>query len=158
MLFDALGRLVFSDNYNNRIRTIGLSGIITTIAGSTSLPSGFCDPFTEGAQATAAVLCGPAGLSLDPGGTLFFTDYYNNRVRKITLGIVTTVAGSGPKWPSAGGYSGDGGPATQAVLNYPVGIASDGLGDVYIADTENHVIRKVNQAGTITTVPEIRVG
>jgi hypothetical protein len=71
---------------------------------------------------------------------------------------VTTVAGSGPKWPSAGGYSGDGGQATQAVLNYPVGIASDGLGDVYIADTENHVIRKVNQAGTITTVPEIRVG
>jgi sugar lactone lactonase YvrE len=158
LLFDGAGRLVFSDNYNNRMRRISGAGIITTIAGNTSLPVGFCDPFTEGSQATAAVLCGPAGLSLDPTGTLFFTDYYNNRVRKITAGTVTTVAGSGPKWPAAGGYSGDGGPATLAVLNYATGLANDGSGRLYIADTQNHVIRMVDQLGTITTVPENRVG
>jgi sugar lactone lactonase YvrE len=158
LLFDSAGRLVFSDTYNNRIRRISEAGIITTIAGSTTIPNGFCDPFTEGSQATAAVLCGPLGLSLDPTGTLFFTDYYNNRVRKITGGNVTTVAGSGPQWPQAGGYSGDGGPATQAVLDYARGLADDGSGHLYIADTENGVIRMVDPQGTITTVPENRVG
>jgi sugar lactone lactonase YvrE len=158
LLFDGLGRLVFSDNYNNRIRRIDAHGTITTIAGGTALPAGFCDPFIEGSLATRAVLCGPAGLSRDQLGTLFFTDYYNNRVRKITAGIVTTVAGSGPKWPQPGGYSGDGGPATLAVLNYPIGVAHDCCGNLYIADAENHVIRKVDQLGLITTVPEIRVG
>lgn len=154
LFVDKGGNVVFADLYNSRIRKISPSGIITTVVGSAPLPSGYCDPHMEIELTASAVLCGPMGLSYN-GSTVFFTDYYNNRVRKVAvLGLVVLpVAGSGPNWPSAGGYSGDGGPAILGVMNYPIDIAVDGKGNLYISDDQNHVIRKVNQLGIITTVP-----
>jgi sugar lactone lactonase YvrE len=90
----------------------------------------------------------PDGLVFDSAGNLYVADSDNNVIRKITpAGLITTVIGTGTP-----GYSGDGGPAGKATLTYPTGMAFDGSGNLYIADTGNHVIRKVTPAGIISTV------
>lgn len=119
------------------------AGTISTVAGD-----GLGGYHGDGGPATSAELWAPLCVALDGNGNLYIADTNNNVVRKMTPGgTISTVAGSG-----ASGYSGDGGPATSATLNFPSGIALDGAGNVYIADTENNVIRKVTAAGTITTL------
>jgi sugar lactone lactonase YvrE len=142
MVFDASGNLLFVDGGNNRIRKIDPSGIISTIAGD-----GTAGYSGDNGQALLATLNSPYGLTLDSAGNMFFTDLGNAAVRKVdTSGIITTVAGDG-----IAGYSGDGGPATSAMLNDPRGLSIDLHGTLYLADTSNHVVRKVDTAGIITT-------
>ena len=129
------------DNTISKIRKINTSGIISTFAGGGIV-------LGDGGPATAAKLRGPYGVAIDAIGNLYIADANNNRVRKVnTLGVISTVAGGTPTV----GYSGDGGPATSAQLNTPVGVAVDASGNLYIADKNNYVIRKVNPSGIIST-------
>jgi RHS repeat-associated protein len=137
---DASGDIYIADTWNHRIRKVS-QGIITTVAGNGE--SGFSG---DGGDATAASLSSPSGVAVDALGDLYIADTYNHRIRKVSQGIITTVAGNGDY-----GFSGDGGDATAASLYYPSGVAVDASGDLYIADTQNHRIRKVSQ-GIITTV------
>jgi cysteine-rich repeat protein len=143
---DPAGRLLIADTGNQRIRRVDLgSGIITTIAGTGSEgDSG------DGGPATAAALSDPRGLVIGSSGHLYFADSGNHRIRRIdaTSGVITTIAGDGDE-----GQQGDDGPATAAHLARPSDVALDASGDLYIADTNNHVIRKVNSSdGIIRTV------
>ncbi len=103
----------------------------------------------DGGPAISATLAVPLGLALGPGGSLYIADFLNNRIRKVTsAGIITTYAGGGsPQFPSIG----DNGPAPQAALSFPSGIAFDPAGNAYIADTNHNCIHKVDTSGTITT-------
>ena len=102
----------------------------------------------DGGPATSAYLGRPSGLYVDGPGNIYIADTNNDRIRKVSpSGIITTVAGSGSE-----GYSGDGGPATAAGLNHPMGVYGDTSGNIYIADTYNNRIRKVSASGTISTV------
>jgi hypothetical protein len=141
---DAAGNIFIADYGNHRIRKIAAgTSIITTFAGSTEGFGG------DGGAATAAQLRGPRAVAVDPAGSVFIADQYNHRVRVVDAGtnVITTIAGNGML-----GFDGDGGPATMAQLRYPAGVGVDGSGNVYIADRENHRIRKVTAAtGIITT-------
>ncbi len=140
LAMDDSGNIFVSDELNYRIRKITPAGIITTIAGNGT--GGYSG---DGGNATAAQIT-PTGIAVDHSGNVFVAT--NNRVRKInSAGIISTVAGTG-----IAGYSGDGGSATAAKLNQPVGIASDGLGNLYISDQYNYRIRKVTTSGIITTI------
>jgi sugar lactone lactonase YvrE len=131
---DGSGRLYIVDYGNNRVRRVDASGRITTIAGNGE--RGFSG---DGGPATAARLNSPSGLALDHSGNLYIADSRNNRVRKVSrAGTITTVAGTGK-----GGFSGDGDKATEAKLNYPIGLALDHSHNLYIADSGNHRVRKV---------------
>jgi uncharacterized protein YjiK len=141
---DASGNVYIADQFHNRIAKVDTRGIMTTVVGSDGV-AGFRG---DGGPANQARLDGPGGLALDASGNLYIADLYNYRIRKMdTNGIITTVAGNGTQ-----GYGGDGGPATQAILNYPEGVALDKSGNLYIADGANHRIRKVDKNGIITTV------
>ncbi|GAB4044632.1 NHL domain-containing protein [Spirosoma jeollabukense] len=116
----------------------GWAQTINTFAGKES----------ENVPATTAHLAFPNRVTVDGSGNLYIADTDNNRIRKVSpLGLITTVAGTGIQ-----GYTGDGGPATAAQLNTPVGLALDGSGNLYVTDTYNHRIRKINPAGMIATV------
>ncbi len=116
--------------------------VITTIAGNGNL--GFAG---DGGQARNAVLNYPQRMLIDPVGNVYLSDTGNNRVRKIAPnGVITTVAGGG-----AASFAGDGGPATQALLNQPIGLALDSAGNLYIADSGNRRVRRVDSGGIITT-------
>ena len=124
------------------------NNIITTVAGNGT--NGYSG---DGGPATSANLYGPACMAFDSFGNLYFADQSNNRIRKVdTNGVITTVAGNGPSQYGSGGYSGDGGLATNAALGWPPGIAVDGVGNLFIADRNNGRIRKVDTNGIITTV------
>jgi sugar lactone lactonase YvrE len=139
---DAAGNLYIADYVNNRIRKVAPNGIITTVAGGGGSGLG------DGAVATNATLFGPSGVALDAHGNLYLADNGNNRIRRMaTNGIITTVAGNG-----TGTYAGDGGPATNASLYNPKGVALDAVGNLYIADYRNDRIRMVTTNGIITTV------
>ena len=140
---DGAGNLFIADRFNNRIRKVDTSGIITTVAGNGTF--GFSG---DGGPATSASLRNPQRVVLDSAGNLFIVDLSNNRIRKVdTSGIITTVAGDG-----IFGFSGDGGPATSASLRNPTGVALDSAGNLFIADLSNFRIRKVDTSGIITTV------
>ena len=142
---DSSGNVFVADTYNNAIRRIDhSSGIITTIAGN-----GTAGYSGDGQVATSALLNHPMGLSFNSGGDLFVADYGNHVVRKIAASnaFITTVAGTGTE-----GFSGDGGAATAAMLDYPVDVATSSAGELYIADSANHRVRKVGSDGTISTV------
>jgi hypothetical protein len=140
---DKAGNLYIADTDNNCIRKVDATGTITTVAGNGE--AGFSG---DGGTATNASLNAPSCLALDGVGNLFVTDVFNNRIRKVgTNGIITTVAGNG-----SAGYFGDGGTATNASLSYPLGLAVDGAGDLFIADLGNNRIRQVNARGIISTV------
>lgn len=140
---DSAGNIYIADYANLRIRKVSTSGIITTVAGNGTL--GFSG---DGGPATNAAFHDPRYLAVDAAGNIYIADRTNHRIRKVsTSGIITTVAGNGTP-----GFSGDGGPATNAAINYPFGVAVDGAGNIYFADNINHRIRKVNTSGIITTV------
>ena len=140
---DSAGNIYIADSYNNRIRKVDTSGGITTVAGNGTF--GFSG---DGGPATAAELNQPSSVAVDSAGNIYIADSYNNRIRKVdTSGGITTVAGNGTF-----GFSGDGGPATAAELNQPSSVAVDSAGNIYIADSANNRIRKVDTSGGITTV------
>ena len=149
---DPVGNLYIADYYNYRIRKVDTSGIITTVAGGGEP----LDPefLGDGGPATEAWLYQPIGVAVDAAGNLYIADWYHYRIRKVdTNGIITTVAGNGTY-----GYSGDGGPATQAQISQPSAVALDAAGDLYIADSwYNSVIRKVTHGlfAELTTVGDI---
>jgi sugar lactone lactonase YvrE len=139
---DAAGNLYIGDRNNRRVRKVSREGIITTVVG------GGTAPVSDGAAATAIALSNPGGLAVDAAGNLYLAERGLNRILKVSpAGIVTTVAGTG-----TGGYSGDGGPATQAQINVPWGVAVDRAGNLFFAENANHRIRKVSTDGIITTV------
>jgi sugar lactone lactonase YvrE len=143
--FDATGNLYLADTGNHRIRKISTTGIITTIAGTGT--QGFSG---DNAPATAATIDSPTGLALDASDNLYLADTHNHRIRRIdaATGIITTLAGTGT--PS---FSGDNAAATTATLALPHGLTIDATGNLYLADTENHRIRRIDAAtGVITTV------
>jgi uncharacterized protein (TIGR03437 family) len=143
VLVDPSGNLYFTDSSNQRIRRVGTDGIITTVAGNGV--NGFSG---DGGLAINAAMSFPLGLALDQSGNLYFTDGNNNRVRMITpAGIISTFAGNG-----AGTFAGDGGQATSASINIPSDVTIDSSGNMYIADSGNNRIRKVDPSGIITTI------
>ena len=149
---DGSGNLYISDRFNHRIRKVDASGTITTVAGSGATGSGEGGFSGDGGAATDARLNLPRGIALDGSGNLYIADTKNHRIRKVDAsGTITTVAGSDDTGVF-GGFSGDGGPATDAQLAFPHGIALDDSGNLYIADTNNLRIRKVDASGVITTV------
>jgi len=151
---DTIGNLFIADSYNQRIRKVGINGIITTVAGSGLTGYGNGSYSGDGDAATNAELNNPTGVAVDASGNLFITDQNNDRIRKVsTNGIITTVAGNGTN-----NYTGDRGAATNAELNLngwlygPSGVAVGTAGNLFIADSGNNVIREVNSNGIITTV------
>ncbi|MFJ9597911.1 hypothetical protein ACIRS3_34845, partial [Streptomyces virginiae] len=123
-------------------RKVTREGIITTFAGNGQQGSA-----GDGGQATAAELNCPVGVAVDAAGDLYIADSADHRVRRVTReGIITTFAGNGQR-----GDAGDGGQATAAELSHPVGVVVDAAGDLYIADSANHRVRKVTREGIITT-------
>jgi len=143
---DSAKNVYVSDYNNSVIRKIDTAGTITTIAGL----QGQCGFSGDGGPATSAKICHAGMVTPDSSGNLYIGDGGNCRVRKIVLssGTISTYAGTGTC-----GYAGDGGLATAAKLNNPFGVVEDNAGNVYIADTNNYVIRKVtNSTGIITTI------
>jgi hypothetical protein len=152
LVFDKTGNLYISDNYNHVVRKISATtGIITTIAGTGT--RGYSG---DGGPATAANMNNPSGITIDRSGNLYISEITNNAIRRIDAitGIITTAAGTG-----ASGYSGDGGPATAAMLNFPGDLTTDTAGNVFIADGFNNRVRKITvSTGTITTIAGLNYG
>ncbi len=142
---DKSGVVYFSDFAKNCVRKIGLDGIIYPVAGRGDTIAGF---YGDNGPATAAMFNGPWGIAVDKKGNVFIADASNNRIRKVdTFGIVTTVVGDGVPYPIN-----DGMPATAGRVQYPYGIDIDNLGNLYIADNGNNIIRKVDTLGIIHTI------
>ncbi len=140
---DRLGNIYIADNGNFRIRKINAAGIITTIAGT-----GISGSLGDGGAATAARIFGPDGIAVDTAGNVYISS--PGAIRKVdaATGIITRVAGDG----TTGSYSGDGGPATAAQVGQSSDIDVDALGQIYFTDYPNHVVRKVDVGGIITTI------
>ena len=134
--------LYFADTGNHVVRKIDGQDIVSTVAGT-----GVAGYNGDGIKATSAQLNGPRDVFVDGDGNVYIADTENCRVRKVSGGTISTVAGDGTC-----GYGGDGGPATAAQLNRPSGVAVDEAGTIYIADTENCRIRRVLVGGTIETI------
>ncbi len=140
---DGAGNLFIADRSAHRIRKVDPAGVIATVAGTGERGFG-----GDGGAATEAQLASPAGVAVDGAGNLLIADTDNERIRKVDpAGVIATVAGIGER-----GFSGDGGGATEAQLTSPAGMAVDGAGNLFIADRDNHRIRKVDPAGVIATV------
>lgn len=144
LAIDSRGDLYIADQGSNTVRRLTPDGSLSTYAGMGQ--AGFAGDY---AAATGALLDHPSGLAFDDAGNLFIADQGNNRIRKVDheTGIITTVAGSGESY----GFSGDGGPAAQAELSLPAGIAVHN-GSLYIADTGNNRVRQVSPTGVIRTL------
>ena len=145
IILDGAGNIFFADSGNNVIREIiAATGVIETVAGTGN--PGYTG---DSGAATQATLNNPQGIVMDANNNLYISDTGNNVIREVsaTGGIITTIAGTGV--PSFGG---DGGPASLAYLNQPWAVTLGPDGSLYIADFANNRIRKINPAGTITTV------
>lgn len=140
------GEILIADTENHRIRKVGRDGIITTIVGTGV--NGFAG---DDGPPDKAQLWSPRGLAFDAGGNLLIADTANHRIRRIERRddafVITTIAGTG-----SAGFGGDGGSAKNAQLNGPRGLAVDSAGNIYIADTGNHRIRKIDGSGNISTI------
>ena len=149
---DGLGNVYIGEMGNRRVRKVSTDGIITTVAGN----GDDLEPGVNGQPATAVGLGPVAGVAVDASGNLyvscynsashFGSDSVNEVFRVNAAGVVNSIAGTG-----AGGYSGEGGPATAALLSHPTKVATDNSGNVYIADMGNNRIRKIDASGIITT-------
>lgn len=138
------GRLLIADTYNHLVREYNPDRDYNQQFAGT-LTNGFSG---DGSWAYAADLSFPTDVAVDGSGRVYIADSGNSRVRRVTSGIITTVAGNG-----VFGYAGDGGPATSAQINQPYGIGVDSAGNLYIADTVNHRVRRVDAAtGVIATI------
>ncbi|HLA26593.1 MAG TPA: NHL repeat-containing protein, partial [Syntrophales bacterium] len=135
---DASGNLYIADTGNHKIRRVTAAGIISTVAGNGLVGSG-----GDGGPATLAKFESPEGVCLDAAGNIFIADTNNHRIRKVTAGMISRVAGS------AIGFFGDGGDALSAKLDSPQGVAVDVAGNIFIADTNNHRVRKVTASTNI---------
>lgn len=146
---DASGNLYIADANNNTIRKVDASGVITTFAGTgfgAGLGIGHGAYSGDGGSAVLARLSFPRSVALDAHGRLYIADAGNNVVRRVANDTITTFAGSGTR-----GFSGDGGSALAASMNFPASVAVSNAGELYIADEGNNSIRKVNTAGIIST-------
>ena len=140
---DPTGALLIADTAGSRIRKVTAAGIISTVAGNGE--GGFSG---DGGPAILARLSAPSGVTVDASGNILIADHNNNRIRRVTPdGVIQTIAGNGTRGPVV-----DGGPATETSINLPGGVAVDASGNILIADTHNHRIRKVNASGIISTV------
>jgi len=151
---DTIGDLFITDSGNNVIREVKTNGIITTVAGNGyGAGIGLGGYSGDGGAATNAELFNPYNTAVDTTGNLFIADTGNQVVREVkTNGIITTVAGNGyGAGTRYGGYSGDGGEATNAELSGPLDVAVDAIGNLFIVDAGNNVIREVETNGIITT-------
>jgi sugar lactone lactonase YvrE len=149
---NAAGDVFVADTYNNRVVRITPQGQVVTVAGD-----GVAGYSGDGRLAAFAELNDPTGVAVDADGNLYIADSANNVIRRVDAktGVITTVAGdytADKANNGLGGFSGDGGPATSARLDDPQGVAVDGAGDLFIADTFNNAIREVTPAGVISTV------
>jgi polygalacturonase len=148
---DANGNLYIADTTNLVVRKVlAATGVISTYAGGgSSTCSGTTDSYGDGCAATSAPLYGPRGTAVDPSGNVYIADYSKSQVRKVTssTGMISLYAGTG-----SGGYSGDGGLAYQGAIHNPENASFDSVGNMYIADTKNNAIRKVDTSGIITTI------
>ncbi len=143
LVVDSGGNIYVTDTENNRLRKIQSNGIVNTVAGN-----GTFRFFPDGTPAVNSFLLAPHGVSLDGNGNVYIADTSSNYVRKITkAGVISTIAGTGGR-----DFSGDGGPASLAGLAAPGNVTADASGNLYIADTDNAVIRKIAPNGTISTV------
>jgi sugar lactone lactonase YvrE len=143
--FDTQGNLYIAETGNHAVREFTVAGVVTTVAGNGV--QGFSG---DSGPATAAELDSPAGLALDTAGNLYIADSHNHRVREVAAatGTITTLAGTG-----VAGYSGDGGLAVAAQLDLPTALALDSAGNLYIADTDNHRVRRIAvTTGVIATI------
>jgi sugar lactone lactonase YvrE len=142
MAIDAQGNIYVSDSFNNRIRKIAPDGTVTTIAGNGI--AGYLN--TDAGNAANAEFYGPQGLAVDAQGNIFVADFGNNVIREIaTTGAVTTFAGNG----TAGYVDGT---SSAAEFNGPAGLAFDKQGNLYVADNNNNMIRKITSAGVVSRV------
>jgi sugar lactone lactonase YvrE len=143
MAISPKGDIYIARRAHNVISRIDKKGLLVNVVGTGA--SGYSG---DGGSATRAQLKVPAGLTFDSKGNLYIADRENHRVRKVNRkGIITTVAGNG-----TAGFSGDGGPATQASLNLPSGLVVDNKGNLYISDRSNNRVRMVNGKGIIKTI------
>ena len=145
IVFDPAGNLYIAETANHDVRKVDPTGNLTTIAGTGT--QGFNG---DNGSASAAELDSPQGLALDTANNLYIADTHNHRIRKLSLttGIITTIAGTG-----AAGFSGDNGPAASAQLDLPTALTLDTNQNLYLADTANHRIRRIDAAtGIITTI------
>jgi len=140
---DAHGNIYISDVFNGRIRLVDTNGFMHTFAGN-----GTWGNSGDGGPATNAEFQLPTAIAVDKKGNVYFSDEGNGNIRKInTHGIITTIAGTGMS-----GYSGDGGPATNAEIDVPWGISVDGIGNVYVPMIHYNTIRMIDTAGIIWTI------
>ena len=146
IVLDSKGNVFFSDSQSSVVRRIGTDGIIITVAG-TGTPG-----YSGEGPATSVQLSTPEGLALDSKGNLYIADRYNNRVRRVAGGIISTFAGTGE--PGTGSADGTD-RATGAKLFQPEGVAVDSSDNVYIADTSNSLLKMVDPSGVINTFPRI---
>ena len=138
---DGAGNVYVADSQNLTIRKVTPAGMVTTVAGTAGSP-GIAD-----GTGTAAQFGQPYGVAVDGAGNVFVADQGAHTIRKVTpAGVVTTLAGSGGNWGSADGAG------AAAQFCYPSGVAVDGAGNVFVADYNNHTIRKVTAAGVVTTL------
>jgi DNA-binding beta-propeller fold protein YncE len=149
---NAAGDVFIADTYNNRVVKVTPQGQVIAVAGD-----GVAGYAGDGRLGAFAELNEPTGLALDAKGNLYIADSANNVIRRVDArtGVITTVAGdyaADRASDGLGGFSGDGGPATSARLDDPQGVAVDGAGDLFIADTFNNAIREVTPSGVISTV------
>src|SRR5438309_3827417 len=143
MAVDASGNLFITERSGARVRRVTPTGVITTVAGT-----GLAGYSGDGGRATQAQLHQPTGTAIDATGNLYIADAANNRVRKVSpWGIITTAIGTG-----SAGYSGDNGLASLARVNHPAGVTFDKSGNLYLADSNNRVVRRMSTNGIITTV------
>lgn len=148
LAFDTAGNFYIADSHNEVIRKVDTNGIITTVAGDGS--QGYSG---DGGPATAAAMATPVGIAVDVFGNYFISDNWNQHIRKVdTNGIISSIAGIGTGFPDGVGYSGDGGAATNASIAWPCGVSLDVACNLYIADSGNNGIRKVDTNGIISTI------
>ena len=149
LYIDTSNNIYFSDSGNQRIRKINASGIISTICGT-----GIGGYNGDSILASTAQIYFPYGLYIDTSNNIYFSDYNNNRIRKInTSGIISTIAGIGTI-----GFSGDGASSVLSEIYYPYGLYKDTLNNIYIADSSNNRIRKINTSGIISTIAGNGIG